>query len=569
LLLAGAAGLVTAGAGSVRAADTTISLPASVTYLTQTLPDRVGNGGDLTYLFVAANGAILVYNPAGTLLATLDAGDGIGGLAVSDNGETLYASVASGAHAGSVAAINVTASITAPAQTYYPLAAGDQPASLVVQSGKVWVSYSSTANAVTTVHIGAIDLANGGKFQAAAAPGSWTSGLDLAADPGDNGVLVAVADQSPAEAATYDTKTSPATTLAARGDLGSGGTACSYPGEVAVVPGGAKFLAGCDGPSSVIGYATADIKTGVAAYFANGGGTSQAIATAVDRGSGLVAAANRTTAYVYQPDGKLTGTLTIPAGNKIDEGFGLEWTDVAGVPYLTAVYQSTTTKAYAIELAGEAPPAQHTPTLKISPASTTVNYATVVHVTATLGKTSASRALTIYAEVNGSGKQTVIAAGQVNAKGQLTVAYRAARSTTFEALFKGDAGDAAVHASTVVAVRAKITQALSGAYGSKKSGQTTYQLYHRTARLTAAITVTPAHPGACVALRVQEFTKGAWRAAAETACTKLGKASKATINLALAKDQLGIPYRVRSDFTANNKTNASNNTPWQYFLVEK
>ena len=272
--------MLLAGGGTSARADAVISLPASVTYLNQTLPDTLGGNG---YVFIAAEGGIIVCNVAGQQLTTVDAGDGIGALALSPDGATLYASVNSGANAGSVTAITVSSIASGPVkQTFYPLAAGDQPGSLAAQSGKVWVAYSTTVAAVTTVAIGAINLADNGTFEPAAAPGTWDKPVELAADPRDTGVLVAVSYDSPAEAATYNTATDPATPIAAQGALGAGGNACSYLGEVAVVPNGTGFAAGCDGPASVQDVQPADITTGVAAYFANGGGTSQAIAVAVD-----------------------------------------------------------------------------------------------------------------------------------------------------------------------------------------------------------------------------------------------------------------------------------------------
>jgi hypothetical protein len=637
-------------------ADTVIPMPGSVAYLTQTVPDTLNGNG---YLFVAANGEIIVTDLAGKQVATIDSGDGLNGLALAPDGATLYASVDSGAHAGSVAAITVSSIANGPlGQVFYPLTAGDQPGSLAVQSGKVWVSYSTTVDTVTTVQIGAIDLAADGAFAPAAAPGSWTSSVQLAADPQDTGVLVAVADQAAALTATYNTTAATATALAAQADLGSGGNACGYPGEVAVAPGGQWFAAACDGPGSVYAYSPADLATGVASYNAYGGSTSQAIAVAVDA-DGTVAVANRTKIYVYKPDGTLLNTLAITAGSKIDEAYGLAWVDAAGGPDLAAIYQSTTTKAYTVDvfdkaelprptvtftataqtsfgqpvkLSGTArlpggaadtakvtitrsgpggtvalpavipstagaftltdtPKAAGTytykastgatsvtatakvtanvPALTLTPGNSAVAYKTVLHVTATLGKTYANRSLTIYAEVDGSGKDKVIASGKVNTKGQLAVAYTALQSTTFQVTYAGDAGDAAAHRSAVVAVRALVRQALRGQYGTRKSGGTTYLLYHHTGELTVAAVVTPGHPGECVKAETQEFYKGSWHASSTTACAKLTASSTKTLSLTLSKSQLGYPYRVRIDYVSSSPQNASNSSGWQYYLVEK
>ena len=337
LLLAVTGGVLLAGSGTSARADTVFSLPASVTYLNQTLPDTLG-GND--YVFIAANGEIFLYDLAGQQITTFDANDGIGALALSPDGGTLYASVGpgAGANADSIAAITVSSIANGPLkQTFYPLAAGDQPGSIAVQSGKVWVAYSSTAGAVTTTQIGAMDLPGAGTFEPAAAPGTWDKPVNLAGSSQDKGVLVAVSYDSPAEAATYDTTTDPATAISAQGALGTGGNACSYLGELAVVQNGTAFAAGCDGPASVQVYSTADMAD-AGAYNANGGGTSQAIAVAVDADS-TFAVANRTSVYVYKPNGTLLNTFAITAGNKTDEAYGLAWADTAGGSSLVAVSQ--------------------------------------------------------------------------------------------------------------------------------------------------------------------------------------------------------------------------------------
>ena len=659
-LLLAVGGTVLGLGGGTAKADTIISLPG-VTYLTQTVPDTLGGN---SYLFASGNGEILVTSLAGKQIATIDSGDGIGGIALSGDGATLYASVDSGANAGSVAAITVSSIASGtPKQAFYPLAAGDSPDSLAVQSDKLWVSYSTTVDAVTTTQIGAIDLADADAFQPAAAPGSWTKSVQLAADPDETGMLVAVDYQSQAEAETFDTATDPAATpIAAQAELGSGGTPCSWLAQVAVVPGGKQFAVACTG-AGTYAYSTSGFATGVAFYNANGAGTSLNTGVAIDA-DGSVAVANRTTLYVYKPDDTLLSTLQLGAGDELAEGKGLAWVDTAGKPGLAAAYGVGDAPPYAVEIFSQAelqrpakltltatapktfgrpvtvsgtsllasaagdtspvtiirtgPSSAETETLTVTPSSsgaftltdtpktagsytynasvgpvssasatvkvplnvptlslllipssTTVNYKTAVHVTATLGTTYVNRSLTIDAEVTGSGKEQTIASGKVNAKGQLTVAYSALESTTFRVAYTGDADDVAAHASTVVAVRARVQQALSGQYGSKKSGGTTYLLYHHNKKITVVTVVTPSHRGNCVRVETQEFNKGAWHASAKTGCAALNPQSKATVYLSAGQAKLGYPYRVRVDYVSGSPENASSTSTWQFFIVEK
>ena len=653
-LLAVTGGMLAAGGAQ---ADTIIPLPG-LTYLTQTVPDTVGGN---RYLFVAADSEIIVTNLAGKQVATIDSGDGIAALALSADGGTLYASVTSGSHADSVAAITVSSvASAAPKQVFYPLTAGDQPGYLAVQSGKVWVGYTPTADTVTTWQIGAIDLADAGAFEAAAAPGSWTSEPLLAADPDDTGMLVAVDHESPAEAATYKTTstTAPATALAARGDLGSGADACNYLSQVAVIPGGKQFAAACMG-AGVYAYNTANFGQ-AGSYNANGAGDSLTVGVAVNP-DGAVAVSNRTDIYVYKPGGALLNTLAVGKGDEITEGNGLAWLDTAGGPGLAAAYGVGDSPPYAEEIfdqaegqptmtftasaktsfghpvklsgtvvlptsAGDTAPVtltrtgpggtvtlpavtpdtagdftvtdtpkavgsyvytatsgatsagasakvvQAVPALSLTPARSAVGYKTVVHLTATLGATAVNRSVTIYAEVDGSeqgGQGRVIASGKVNAKGRLAVAYTALESTTFRAVYAGDADDAAAQASAALSVRAQVLEALSGQYGTKKSGRTTYRLYHRAGKVTIVAVVTPGHPGGCVEVETQEFAKGAWHASARTGCATLNAASKATVRLTVGQAALGSPYRVRVDYLSDSPASASGASGWQYYLVEK
>lgn len=561
LLLAVGGEVLSVGGGSAKA-DTIIPLPSSLTYLTQTVPDTQGGN---SYLFISANSEIIVTDLAGKQIATIDSGDGIGGLALSANGGTLYASVTSGVDADSIAAITVSSIASATLeQVFYPLAAGDQPGYLAVQSDKVWVGYTPTADAVTKWQIGAIDLADDGTFEAAATPGSWTSEPLLAADPDDTGVLVAVDHESPAEGATYKTTTDPATLLAAQGELGGGATACGYLAQVAVMPGGKRFAAACMG-AGVYAYNTADLSE-AASYNANGAGASLTVGVAVDP-DGTVAVSNRTHIYVYKPAGALLNTLEIGTGDEITEGEGLAWVDTPDGSGLAAAYGVGDKPPYAVEIFDKAE-AQR-PKLSLAPGNSTVSYKTVVHVTATLGTTYVNRYLTIYAEVNGSGKDQVIARGKVNAKGQLAVAYTALKSTTFLVAYTGDAEDAAAQASTVLSVRAQVREALSGQYGTKRSGGTTYLLYHRTGKITVATAVTPGHPGSCVEVETREFRKGAWHASTKTGCATLNPGSEATVYLTVGKAELGYPYRVRADYLSDSQENASSASTWQYVMVEK
>ena len=151
--------------------------------------------------------SILVTDFAGKTVATIAGQTGVKGITLSPDGSTLYAALA-GAHA--VTAISTSTLMETAA---YPVGDGYTPLDVAVQSGRLWVSYStSTAG---TAAIGDFNLP-------AAAPalitqpkmGGWYGAPMLAADPSGSGnVLVAVeAGLSPAPAASYDTSKSPVAT---------------------------------------------------------------------------------------------------------------------------------------------------------------------------------------------------------------------------------------------------------------------------------------------------------------------------------------------------------------------
>ena len=258
------------------------------------------------------------------------------------------------------------------------------------------------------------------------------------------------------------------------------------------------------------------------------------------------------------------GTVTLPAVTPSPAGAFT----VTNTPKAVGTYTYTATSG-ATSASATAKVIQDTPTLSLTPGNSAVSYKTVVHLTATLGTTHVNRSLTIYAEVNGSGKDKVIASGKVNAKGQLAVTYTALESTAFRVVYTGDADDAPVHASAVLSVRAQVQEALTGQYGTKKSGRTTYLLYHRAGKVTVVIAVTPGHPGGCVEVETQEFYKGAWHASAKTGCATLNPGSKATVYLTVGKAVLGSPYRVLADYLGDSPENASSASSWRYFMVEK
>jgi hypothetical protein len=309
--------------------------------------------------------AIVVTDLTGTYITTLDAGDGVEGLALSSDGNTLYAALAA---TDQVAAIDVakgsiTATTTTPTQTLYNLGTGDVPYSVALQSGDIWVSYDT--GTAGSGGIGAIDP-TGPTFDASAVPAEyWYYAPDLAADPADSSNVLAAAepDMIPAAAYTFGTGTDPGTALAsASTGLGNGseGTTCSTESQLLVLSGGSQLVAACSYPAYVYTYSTADLANPVTTgptYKGPSTGKPNAVAIG---STGTVAVGFGSTIDVYQSDGTLLNVVSLPGAAGVANA-GLAWsadgtelfavTDNAGTYSLT-VYDNPTVTGSTLTLSG-------------------------------------------------------------------------------------------------------------------------------------------------------------------------------------------------------------------------
>jgi hypothetical protein len=328
LLAAGMLGVITLPMAAAQA-DTSTNL--SISSFHQIVADTTAGylffseGAESDSLLTETNTAspLVVTNLSGTTVATIDP-DGVEGLTLSPDGTTLYAALAGTDEVAAIDIASIASDPAAPTQTLYPLATGDVPYSVAVQSGMVWVSYN-VGSAAGSAAIGDINLSAsspGSAFEpATAGPSNWYSAPDLAADPDDSGTLVATQpDSSSAETATFNTTTDPATPLSS-GSLGSASssTACDFVIQVAVIAGGTEFAAACPSPHNVEVYDVSNVTTAVSQYVntaqsLDGNGT-EAVAIGPDGtlASGATGTASLgltsgtpTADYVYSPDGGTT-----------------------------------------------------------------------------------------------------------------------------------------------------------------------------------------------------------------------------------------------------------------------
>jgi YVTN family beta-propeller protein len=206
--------------------------------------------------------------------------------------------------------------------------------------------------------------------------------------------------------------------------------------------------------------------------------------------------------------------------------------------------------------------------LHVTASANTVGYRAAVKVTAHLGRTFNSRAVRIYATAFGAKTTVLIKAGRADSRGDLTVSYRPAHSTTFRATFAGDAKYLPTAASRRVNVRVGVKQKISGYYSSEHIGSTVYRVYRSTGTLTSVVTVAPKKKGGCVAFEVQQYYRGAWQANTTSSCQVLGASSRTSIKYLLS-GAAGGHFRIRGDFNraSGDTTNKNDDSAWQYFTV--
>jgi hypothetical protein len=264
---------------------------------------------------------VVVTTLSGKYVTTLDAGNGVEGLALSADGNILYAALSA---RGAVAAIDVasiTPTTTLPTQELWQVGI-KVPFDLAIQSSKLWVSFNpSQAEPPGYAQIGYFNLsvANPSFVVPSAIHDVWYDGPpELAADPSNTGILIAAQEQQdPAVAASYNVSGSTVITLAAEQQLRRNGSSnCANEEDLSVVPGGGEVIMACGAPYAHYYYSTADLS--LLGDYATG--TSYPNSIAMAPSAGIVALGDSLTASIYVY--KIGGTKPLSVYN-----FGLDPTD--------------------------------------------------------------------------------------------------------------------------------------------------------------------------------------------------------------------------------------------------
>ena len=459
-------------AGSAQA-DTTTSLP--ITSFAGIVADPAHS-----HLFISQGnaGGILVTNLAGQQAATIAGQDSVRGMALSPDGKTLYAADES-SHA-------VTAIDTATLQqtASYPLGNGDTPAWVAVQSGKVWVSYDT--GSAGSAAVGDIDLsAAAPAFQTQAATGGWYSAPEIAADPHDTGVLIAVeAGQDPSAVASYSVSADPVTVTAQSSFF----QACSGPSDLAVVPGGSQFIMACASPQNAhYLYSTADLSQ-QGSYASTAWPTAVALDASGDVAAGSQGYTSAPDLFLYHAGGGTPLQTYNLSGSNTLTGLlarGLAWS--ADGSKLFAVLETTTTSAsqsntYSLRVIDY--PALARSSLSLTgPSNADPGKAVTLTGSLTLGTGTApptGTTITVTRSVPGGADRTFSLATAADGSFSLTDTPPAMAQYTYTASYAGDGTYAPATASQPVLV-GPAAGSLALSPGSKSL------LYKPTIHLTATL----------------------------------------------------------------------------------
>ena len=567
--LATAFGALTLSAGSAEA-DSVTSLP-SMSYVHQVLVDDSAG-----YVFISegffsdsigtTGGGIVVTDLAGKYVGTLDAGHAAEGIAI--DGGTLYAALDADA---AVAAIDIsTIAQPKPKQTLIPLDHSyDLPYDLALQGGKLWVSYNEGTfpGAIGEINVAAATPA----FTPTALPDpGWDSAPDLAADPDDHGFLAAAEPgEDPAHMATYNVAAKPPVMLA---KTSPPSTFDDCPGGelgLALTAGGGTVLAICDGLPGALAFDT-DSLAPIGTYGASPNhALAGAVAVASD-GRIAVAAAGGDVALSYIR----TLTASGAALNTYESGFstavmtnGLAWS--ANDTKLYAVLVTTqeplvfslriidNAVSPAVSLTGPSQAGYGTP-VALSGTVKTGSIAPAKGATVTISRTSGSTGpvtqFSASTAVDGSFTFTD-KTHPVPGKYTYTATYGLTTSAPRTVVVRPE--------------QAAVAMTLHGFYKTSRHGSVVYHLYHHTAKVSAAVHVTPVRPGECVRLQLQEFYRGKWVGRLRTKCAALSRKGEVTTAIPAKKAAIGHPYRLRADFIPGHDTTVrSAPSDWQYIMTK-
>jgi hypothetical protein len=206
----------------------------------------------------------------------------------------------------------------------------------------------------------------------------------------------------------------------------------------------------------------------------------------------------------------------------------------------------------------------------------TITYGKSATITVHLNGFAATENHTVTLKATPAGGSTkTVGTTTVNGKGNATFPVSPKRTTTYTAIWSGDAAHLGGGVSqTTVKVRARVTIEMSGFYAT--SGSHHNHLYHYTSSCgssgshcpTLTVTVAPNKAGQRVQFYLQVRRSGHWRTVFDFR-GKLGSRSRLKETLIYrGTGIIGVPTRVHAIFQGDD-LNARGTSKWAYFEVTR
>jgi hypothetical protein len=211
------------------------------------------------------------------------------------------------------------------------------------------------------------------------------------------------------------------------------------------------------------------------------------------------------------------------------------------------------------------------PQISVSAPVTDNPYGAKIRITVTLHPVVAGGTIKLYATPFGQARR-LVTTGSFDDMGKWYPTYTIIRTTTFTAVFAGDAHYLSNLASRTLYAYARVANRMTGYYRtSKSSSGDTYGIFHGAGTLTLYSTVTPNKDGECLEPETEQYDKGAgWHVDTKYGCDKLDSASHDTAPFSLSS-AVGARYRIRGDYfrSSSDTANLNEQAPWLYFIVTK
>ena len=396
------------------------------------------------------------------------------------------------------------------------------------------------------------------------APAGWTSCPRLNASPfAPTTLFVQGTGASPVTLFEYDVSTA-TPSLRISKDLGWGGAGS----DVGVLPGGTDVVTATGASSEAPGlaqFATSDLGGPSTTYVAEG---AAGIAVDVtDAGGGLIAGGVATPDVDQVWVWRVGGTEALV---RFDLGSGVPLWErgLAFSPDGTRLFAATQPAPGQVEVRSLDPRA--TATLTLEPSTPSVVFGASADLVATLAGGDTNRTVRIYGTRAGGTRKLVVEA-EVDADGRLSATVAPRATTTYVAIYDGDASTSAARSEQVVVeVRPRVEGRM--VHADARAGR--YAIYDFSNRCPAdpstcplfEISVDPDLTGSTFRYVLESRVDGSWRTALEGEA-QLGLGSTVTVYFYFPdRSAIGTPYRARAELDAGDD-HAAGTSRWSFFKL--